>query len=122
MGDNGYFVFSGYDLNPKNDVFEYNNVTEFGNNLRTEIPKIRRAMKNGGKFTMAVPIAASCHKYEHHVPMHGDGCGPACQAYDSGVTMDQYVQEMMDIDTAPENLDVFTMKEGGQFLGFSFWV
>ena len=122
MGDNGYFVFSGYDLAPKNDAFEYNNVTEFGNNLKTEIPEIRRAIKNGGKFTMAVPIAASCHEYEHYVPMHGDGCGPACQPYSSGATMDQYVQELMDIVTAEENIDLFTVKEGGQFLGLSFWV
>ena len=77
-----------YNLNSKTDAFEYNNVnvTEFGKNLRTEIPEIRRAMTNGGKFTMAVPIgiAASCHQYEHYVPIHGDGCGPACQAYGSG--------------------------------------
>ena len=71
---------------------------------------------------MAVPIAASCHEYEHYVPMHGDGCGPACQPYSSGATMDQYVQELMDIVTAEENIDLFTVKEGGQFLGLSFWV
>ena len=37
MGDNGGFVFSGYNLNPKTDAFEYNNVnaTEFRGNLRT---------------------------------------------------------------------------------------
>merc|ERR1712072_1644202 len=122
LGDNGYYVFSGYDLRPKNLAFEYNNVTEFGNNLKSEIPEIRRAIKNGGKFTLALPIAASCHEYEHYVPMHGEGCGPACQPYDSGATMAQYVQKMMDIVTAKENKDVFTFKEGGQFLGLSFWV
>jgi len=122
MGDNGYFVFSGYDLKPKNLAFEYNNVTEFGNNLKSEIPEIRRAIKQGGKFTLALPIAASCHEYEHYVPMHGDGCGPACQPYDSGVMMKDYVLEMMQILTAQENLDLFTIKEGGQFIGLSFWV
>merc|ERR1711957_647119 len=29
MGDNGIYVFSGYDLKPKNLAFEYNNVSEF---------------------------------------------------------------------------------------------
>jgi len=122
LGDNGYFVFSGYDLHPKNLAFEYNNVTEFGINLEEEIPEIRRAIKAGGKFTLAVPIAASCHEYEHYVPMHGDGCGPACQAYDSGVTMDKYVQKMFDVITDSKNIDLFTIKADGQFLGLSFWV
>jgi len=122
MGKNGYFVFSGYDLKPKSLDFEYNTVAEFGANLESEIPEIRRAIGTTGKFTLAVPIAASCHEYEHYVPMHGEGCGPACQEYDSGATMDQYVQKMMDIVTDPKNLDLFTIKEGGQFLGLSFWV
>merc|ERR1711934_746279 len=123
MGKNGYFVFSGYDLNPKNLAFEYNTVEEFGTNLETEIPEIRRAIKqSNSKFTLALPIAASCHEYEHYVPMHGEGCGPACQPYDSGATMAQYVQKMMDIVTDEKNKDVFYLKEGGQFLGLSFWV
>merc|ERR1711934_874207 len=123
MGKNGYFVFSGYDLNPKNIAFEYNTVDEFGANLEKEIPEIRRAIKqSNSKFTLALPIAASCHEYEHYVPMHGDGCGPACQPYDSGATMAQYVQKMMDIVTDQKNRDVFHLKEGGQFLGLSFWV
>lgn len=122
MGKNGYFVFSGYDLKPKNLAFEYNTVEEFGKNLISEIPEIRRAIGKTGKFTLAVPIAASCHEYEHYIPMHGDGCGPACQAYDSGATMAQYVQKLMDILTAPENIDLFTITEGGQFIGLSFWV
>jgi hypothetical protein len=123
MGENGYFVFSGYDLKPKNLAFEYNTVEEFGANLLSEIPEIRRVAKNpNAKFTMAVPIAASCHEYEHYVPMHGDGCGPACQPYDSGATMAEYVQKLMDILTASENIDLFTVKDGGQFVGLSFWV
>jgi hypothetical protein len=123
LNENGYYVFSGYDLRPKNLAFEYNNVTEFGNNLRWEIPEIRRVLSNPkAKFTLAVPIAASCHEYEHYLPMHGDGCGPACQQYDSGATMDQYVAELFKVLTAKENIDLFTIKEGGQFLGLSFWV
>merc|ERR1712022_75777 len=105
----------GYDLNPKNLAFEYNTVEEFGANLEGEIPEIKRAIKNGGKFPLALPIAASCHEYEHYVPMHGDGCGPACQAYDSGVVMADYVKEMMTILTSDDNIDLFTVKEGDSF-------
>jgi len=122
FNDNSYFVFSGYDLKPKSEDFEYNNVTEFGNNLKWEIPYIRKAIASGAKFTLALPIAASCHEYEHYVPMHGDGCGPACQPWDSKVKMKDYVAEMMEILTSKENLDLFTFKPNGQFLGLSFWV
>jgi len=125
MAPNGYFVFSGYDLNPKSDDFMYNNVTEFQNNLIEEIPEIRRAIGSCGgqcKYTLAVPIAASCHEYEHYIPMHGEGCGPACQQFDTGITMGEYVQGMMDVLTATENVDLFTIKPNGQFLGLSFWV
>merc|ERR1712139_80651 len=63
MGKNGYYVFSGYDLKPKNIAFEYNTVDDFKNNLLSEIPEIRRAINQDGKygaytqgkFTMAVP-------------------------------------------------------------------
>merc|ERR1712010_359527 len=74
MGNNGYYVFSGYDLKPKNLAFEYNNVTEFGINLEEELGYIRKAIGPNGKFTLALPIAASCHEYEQYIPMHGDGC------------------------------------------------
>merc|ERR1711959_95318 len=132
FNENSYFVFSGYDLRPKSDSFEYNNVTEFGNNLEWEINgggpevpqrkfNIRTATKSGAKFTLALPIAASCHEYEHYVPMHGDGCGPACQPWDSGVKMADYVQKMMDVLTSPKNSDVIHFKNP-QFLGLSFWV
>merc|ERR1711990_624771 len=124
MGDNGYYVFSGYDLKPKNLAFEYNNVTEFGNNLRSEIPAIKRVLTDpNAKFTLGVPIAASCHEYEHYVPMHGEGCGPACQPFDSGVVMADYVAELFKVLTENNNNDgLFNLKEGGQFLGLSFWV
>merc|ERR1712188_303378 len=130
--ENSYFVFSGYDLRPKSEDFEYNNVTEFGANLEWEINdgqkpgekdafNVRTATKTGAKFTLALPIAASCHEYEHYVPMHGDGCGPACQPWDSGVKMADYVQKMMDVLTSPKNSDVIHFKNP-QFLGLSFWV
>merc|ERR1711934_578376 len=124
MGNNGYYVFSGYDLKPKNLAFEYNNVTEFGNNLRSEIPAIKRVLTDPkAKFTLGVPIAASCHEYEHYVPTHGDGCGPACQPFDSGVVMADYVAELFKVLTENNNNDgLFNLKEGGQFLGLSFWV
>eukprot|EP00656_Telonema_subtile_P017856 TRINITY_DN1962_c0_g2_i1.p1 TRINITY_DN1962_c0_g2~~TRINITY_DN1962_c0_g2_i1.p1 ORF type:complete len:440 (-),score=105.29 TRINITY_DN1962_c0_g2_i1:73-1392(-) len=125
MGENGIYVFSGYDLKPKNLAFEYNNVSEFGTNLEEEIATIRAAIGPNGKFTLALPIAASCHEYEQYIPMHGDGCGPACQMFDAnkdqGITMDQYVQKAMDIVTDPKWGDLFKLKEGGQFLGLSFW-
>jgi len=125
LGDNGIYVFSGYDLKPKNLAFEYNNVSEFGTNLAEEITFIPKAIGKNGKFTLALPIAASCHEYEQYIPMHGDGCGPACQMYDAnkdqGITMDQYVQKAMDIVTDPKHGDLFKIKEGGQFLGLSFW-
>jgi hypothetical protein len=126
LGDNGIYVFSGYDLKPKNIAFEYNNVSEFGTNLEEEITHIPKAIGPNGKFTLALPIAASCHEYEQYVPMKGAGCGPACQAYDpfkkEGITMDQYVQKAMDIVTDPKWGDLFKIKEGGQFIGLSFWV
>merc|ERR1712193_417795 len=106
MGNNGYYVFSGYDLKPKNLAFEYNNVTEFGNNLRSEIPAIKRVLTDpNAKFTLGVPIAASCHEYEHYVPMHGEGCGPACQPFDSGVVMADYVAELFKVLTENNNND-----------------
>jgi hypothetical protein len=126
LGDNGIYVFSGYDLKPKNLAFEYNNVTEFGINLEEELTHIQKAIGPNGKFTLALPIAASCHEYEQYVPMHGDGCGPACQMFDAnkdqGITMDQYVQKAMDIVTDSKWGDLFQIREGGQFLGLSFWV
>jgi len=125
LGENGIYVFSGYDLKPKNLAFEYNNVSEFGANLDEEITYFRKAIGSNGKFTLALPISASCHEYEQYIPMHGDGCGPACQMFDAnkdqGITMDQYVQKAMDVVTDPKWGDLFQIKEGGQFLGLSFW-
>jgi len=126
LGENGIFVFSGYDLKPKGDDFEYNNVTEFGINLAEELTYVADAIGPNGKFTLALPISASCHEYEQYIPMHGHGCGPACQLFDAnadqGITMDQYVQKAMDVVTDEKWGDLFKIKEGGQFLGLSFWV
>jgi hypothetical protein len=130
MGPNGYFVFSGYDINPQGgdpsvpekDSFLFSNVSQFGKNLEAEIPEIQRAIQGGGKFSLAIPISASCHEYEHYVPMHGDGCGPACQPWNSGATMAQYVQKAMDIITDAKWGETLKIKDGGQFLGLSFWV
>jgi len=126
LGDNGIYVFSGYDLKPKNLAFEYNNVTEFGINLEEELSFIPKAIGPNGKFTLALPISASCHEYEQYIPMKGAGCGPACKKFDAtadqGIMMHQYVQKAMDIVTDPKWGDLFKIKEGGQFIGLSFWV
>merc|ERR1712194_437483 len=94
----------------------------FYNNSLAHIPA---AIGPNGKFTLALPIAASCHEYEQYVPMHGDGCGPACQMFDAnkdqGITMDQYVQAGMDVVTDPKWGDLFQIVECGQFIGLSFW-
>merc|ERR1711964_515148 len=99
----------------------YNNLTDFENNLRTEIPEIIKAIGTTGKFSIALPIGASCHEYEEYRPMHGDGCGSACQPWKSGLTMKQYVEVWMKVLTDPQYGELFKLKEGGQFLGVSLW-
>ena len=79
LGANGYYVFSGYDLFPKDDKFTYNTVEEFASKLRREITYMKPVLGETGKFTLALPFGASCHEYEEYVPMKGDGCGPACE-------------------------------------------
>merc|ERR1719473_1261168 len=71
-----------------------------------EIPEISRAIGNTGKFSIALPIGASCHE---------------CQQYDSGLTMAQYVNLWMDVLNDPQWGELFKLKEGGQFLGVSLW-
>ena len=67
-------------------------------------------------------------EYEHYIPYDpydprtGNGCGPACFPHESGATMDQYVQKAMDVVTDPKWGELFKVKEGGQFIGLSFWV
>ena len=130
LGPNGYYVFSGYDLFPKpqDGGFMYNNVTQFGQKLRYEINFIRPAIGSTGKFTLALPFAASCHEYEQYVPMHGEGCGPACTPQDNPAKMHEYVQEAFNVilDPATTNatggLFCLNQTANSQFLGISYWV
>jgi len=129
LGPNGYYVFSGYDLFPKeaDGGFMYNNASEFADRLKTEIPYIRPVIGTTGHFTLALPIGASCHEYEQYRPMKGKGCGPACEPLDSHVTMDQYVQAAFDVLLDPATTKatngLFCMSESkkSQFLGISWW-
>jgi hypothetical protein len=129
LGDNGYYVFSGYDLFPKpgDGGFMYNNVTEFADKLRREITYMRPVIGDKGKFTLALPIGASCHEYEQYRPMQGKGCGPACEALTSGITMDQYVQAWFDVlldpatTKATNGLFCLSKEDDSQFLGMSLW-
>jgi hypothetical protein len=132
LGDNGYFVFSAYDLFPKDLAFTYNNVTEFKNNLIKEITYMRPALSGPdgttkGKFTLALPFGASCHEYEQYVPMKGDGCGPACEGLTNPAQMHQYVQAAFDVLLDPETTKatngLFCLNEkiDTQFLGISWW-
>lgn len=128
LGDNGYYVFSGYDLDPKPEDggFMYNTPDEFADRLRTEIPYIRKVIADEKKFTMALPVGASCHEYEQYRP-NASTCGPACEPQDSGFTMDQYVdaafEVLLDPKTTKETDGVFCLDEenDSQFLGLSWW-
>merc|ERR1711865_390244 len=59
MSKNGYFVFSGYDILPKNDAFEYNTVEEFGNNLIAEVPEIHRCFPSSHFVVFRYTIATA---------------------------------------------------------------
>lgn len=130
LGPNGYYVFSGYDLFPKpiDGGFMYNNVTEFGQKLRYELNFIRPVIGTEGRFTLAVPIAASCHEYEQYKPMHGEGCGPACTPQTNIAQMHDYVSELFNVLLAPETtralggLLCLSKEKQSQFMGLSFWV
>lgn len=129
LGDNGYFVFSAYDLRPKPEDggFMYNNVTEFGEKMRWEINFMRPAIGTTGHFTLALPFAASCHEYEQYKPMHGNGCGPACTPETNTALMHEYVQMAFDVLLDPETTQktggLFCMDESknSQFMGLSWW-
>eukprot|EP01029_Cantina_marsupialis_P000847 TRINITY_DN10657_c0_g1_i1.p1 TRINITY_DN10657_c0_g1~~TRINITY_DN10657_c0_g1_i1.p1 ORF type:complete len:425 (-),score=105.22 TRINITY_DN10657_c0_g1_i1:344-1618(-) len=128
LNENGYYVFSGYDLWPKNEEFEYNTVEEFGEKLRKEIPYMRQIVGYDKKFTVALPIAASCHEYEEYVPMDGAGCGPACGGWTNLAKMRDYVNKwfevMLDEGMTQSTDGLFCMDEenDSQFLGISLWV
>lgn len=131
LGPNGYYVFSGYDLAdqifPADPTFAFNTIPTFTTRLKEEITYIRPAIGDTGKFSMAFPMAASCHEYEQYVPMKGEGCGPACTPYTNTAKMSDYVTAIFDVllDPATTNSTngVFCMDEanGGQFLGLSWW-
>jgi hypothetical protein len=124
----GYYVFSGYDLFPKkaDGGFMFNTPSEFADRLRREIKYFRKVVGTTKKFVLALPMGASCHEYEHYVPMSGVGCGPACRKIASNFTMDQYVQKAFDVLLDPETTKstdgLFCLKDGeSQFLGIAWW-
>lgn len=128
LGPNGYHVFSGYDLDPKPEDggFLFNTPDEFADRLRAEIPYFRKVLGKTGKFTLALPMGASCHEYEVYSPMTKPGCGEACRRIESNFTMDQYVQKAFDVLLDPEITKetdgLFCFKDGeSQFLGLSWW-
>jgi hypothetical protein len=131
LGPNGYFVFSGYDLAdqiwPSDPTFKYNDIATFETRLREEITYIRPLVGTTGKYTMAFPMAASCHEYEQYVPMKGEGCGPACIPYTNTAKMSDYVttifKVLLDPATTTSTQNAFCMDEAndGQFLGLSWW-
>ena len=127
LGKNGYYVFSGYDLDPKPEDggFMYNSPDEFEDRLRKEITYFRPVLGKNGHFTIGLPIGASCHEYEQYVPMKGKGCGPACEPLTNNATMLDYVKKWMDVLTDPAvtkaTNGLFCLREGSQFLGTSLW-
>lgn len=128
LGPNGYYVFSGYDLDPKPEDggFMYNTPDEFKQRLAAEVPYFRKVLGKEGKFTMALPVGASCHEYEAYKP-NATGCGEACDAQNSTFTMDQYVDAAFDLlldpQTTKDTDGIFCMSEklDSQFLGISWW-
>jgi len=128
LGPNGHYVFSGYDLFPKkaDGGFMFNTPSEFAERLRREITYFRKVVGTTKKFVLALPMGASCHEYEHYVPMSGVGCGPACRKIASNYTMDQYVNKafevLLDPETTKSTDGLFCMKDGeSQFLGIAWW-
>lgn len=130
LGPNGFYVFSLYDLDPKegDGGFMYNSPAEFADRMRKEIPYIRKVVGTTAKFQLALPAGASCHEYEQYVPMQGDGCGPACTPLNNtGVTMKDYVQAAFDVlldeEVTKATNGAFCLDEANesQFLGISWW-
>jgi len=128
LGPNGYYVFSAYDLDPKPEDggFMYNTPDEFKERFAAEIPFFRKVLGNDYKFTMALPVGASCHEYESYKP-NSTGCGPACEELESGHTMDEYVTAAFDLLTDPattastNGLFCLSEKIDSQFLGIAWW-
>jgi hypothetical protein len=128
LGPNGYYVFSAYDLDPKPEDggFMFNTPDEFKERFKNEIPYFRKVLGSDYKFTMALPVGASCHEYESYRP-NSTGCGPACEPQESNFTMDQYVNAAFDLLTDPQTTKetdgLFCMSEeiDSQFLGIAWW-
>jgi len=134
LGPNGYYVFSLYDLAPKpgDGGFDFNTVVEFKERMVTEMVSIPIAIasNSGGKqqkFTLALPIGASCHEYEQYVPMKGNGCGAACEPKTNNATMKDYVVGWMDVLTSDETAKLYpklfcvNKETDSAFLGLSLW-
>jgi len=128
LGPNGYYVFSGYDLDPKagDGGFMFNTPVEFAQRLRKEIDFISKVVGTDMHFSLALPMGASCHEYENYAPMTGEGCGEACAAIASNFTMDQYVDAafgvLLDKEITTSTNGLFCLKEEeSQFLGISWW-
>lgn len=129
LGPNGYYVFSAYDLDPKpaDGGFMYNTPLEFRQRMVNEIAYIKPVIGDTQKFTIALPIGASCHEYEEYVPMKGNGCGPACEPQINNATMNDYVEQWFDVLLSPEtkskygNLFCVDKSADSQFLGISLW-
>jgi hypothetical protein len=140
LGDNGYYVFSLYDLDPTPQFpyhggdagFMYNTVEEFKGKMALEMESIPVAIKRTDgnvkqKFTLALPIGASCHEYEQYVPMKGNGCGGACEPKTNNATMVDYVKGWLDVLTSDATKakygDLFCVNKAkdSAFLGLSLW-
>lgn len=131
LGPNGYYVFAAYDLYPDPDDggFMFNTPDGFKQRFATEAPFFRKVLGSEAKFTLALPLGASCHEYEYYRPQSSNmsSCGPACQPQASGFTMDQYAQAafdfLLDPQTTQDTDGLFCMSEAtnSQFLGISWW-
>jgi len=121
LGDSGFYVFSGYDLDPKDSVFTYNSPEEYKTKLYAEVGYFEQAIGKTGKFSIALPFGATCHEYEHYVP--GKHCGPACTAQNSGATMEEYVKVAFEVllDEKWGSLFCMSSEKNTQFLGISWW-
>ena len=90
-------------------------------------PAIKRNDGKTQKFTLALPIGASCHEYEQYVPMKGNGCGGACEPKTNNATMVDYVRGWLDVLTSAETkskyVDLFCVnkEKDSAFLGLSLW-
>ncbi len=131
LGPNGYYVFAAYDLDPKPEDggFMFNTPDEFKQRFAAEVPFFRKVLGSGGKFSLALPLGASCHEYEYYHPSNksSSSCGQSCEPQASGFTMDQYAQAAFDLlldpQTTKDTDGLFCLSEqlDSQFLGISWW-